>query len=293
MYQVINHQLQEVEQMEQTGVLFVDQNQIEQIKGSKQYALFMKERENLHFRFENHLYFDLIVLPSLYKEAENTLLYVFLEKETVLFVGDISYFRSLIKHAPMLEGTIPASMILQLAFRNITEAIHEQVETFENEILQTEDHIIKKTALKNVSQAILNFRKRLLVRKRDVNELLDILDCLLENERNLFQQDDLTRLDIEKNRLNRNHDHLLSLLEYVTEVREAYQSAIDNQLNNIMQLFTIISAIFLPLTLIVGWYGMNLQMPETSWEHMYFLVIFVCVGIVAFCVYFFRKNKWF
>ena len=55
---------------------------------------------------------------------------------------------------------------------------------------------------------------------------------------------------------------VLNLRDYLSQVREAYQSQIDINLNNVMKIFTVITAIFLPLSLIAGWYGMNFNMPE-------------------------------
>ena len=53
------------------------------------------------------------------------------------------------------------------------------------------------------------------------------------------------------------------LLEYAEQVKDAYQSRLDARQNRSMQFLTIISTIFLPLTLITSWYGMNFQnMPE-------------------------------
>lgn len=59
-----------------------------------------------------------------------------------------------------------------------------------------------------------------------------------------------------------------------------------------MKVFTIISGIFLPLTLLVGWYGMNFNMPEFQLKYGYPIVIGISVMIVVVCILFFRKKKW-
>ncbi len=67
---------------------------------------------------------------------------------------------------------------------------------------------------------------------------------------------------------------------------------LDYNLNNIMKLFTVITTIFLPLTLIVGWYGMNFtNMPELTWQYGYPAVIVFSVIVVMFCVIAFKKYK--
>ena len=55
------------------------------------------------------------------------------------------------------------------------------------------------------------------------------------------------------------------LREYATRISGEYQAQVDILQNRVMKLLTIVTTIFLPLSLIVGWYGMNFDMPELSW----------------------------
>jgi magnesium transporter len=77
-------------------------------------------------------------------------------------------------------------------------------------------------------------------------------------------------------------------------LREELSAALDYNMNRTMKILTVISAIFLPLTLIVGWYGMNFRnMPELEWEYGYIGVAVLCIAVVAVCVVFFKKKKYF
>jgi magnesium transporter len=93
--------------------------------------------------------------------------------------------------------------------------------------------------------------------------------------------------------VDRLYRNVNNLRDYVTQVREAYQAQEDINLNSIMKLFTVITAIFLPLTLIVGWYGMNFPMPEYNLSFGYPLVIALSALVVAVCVGYFKKHDWF
>ena len=75
--------------------------------------------------------------------------------------------------------------------------------------------------------------------------------------------------------------------------REAYQSQVDISLNKTMKVLTVVTAIISPLTLIAGWYGMNLQMPEYHWSFGYPLVIGLSIAAIGLCIAYFRKHKWF
>lgn len=89
-----------------------------------------------------------------------------------------------------------------------------------------------------------------------------------------------------------NHVHLLR--ENVLQIRELYQSIQDARQNKIMAVITIVTTIFLPLTLITGWYGMNfVYMPELQWRYGYFAVIMISLIIVIAEIIYFKKKKFF
>ena len=79
----------------------------------------------------------------------------------------------------------------------------------------------------------------------------------------------------------------------VVHLQDAYQSYIDLKTNHNMQLFTVMTTIFFPLTVIVGWYGMNFEyMPELKWRYGYIFVIVLSVVVVAILAIVGKKKKW-
>ena len=79
----------------------------------------------------------------------------------------------------------------------------------------------------------------------------------------------------------------------MTQVRESYEAEVDISLNTTMKIFTVVTTIFLPLTLIVGWYGMNFDMPEYGWKNGYLFVSILSFLFLSAGILFFRKKKWF
>lgn len=97
------------------------------------------------------------------------------------------------------------------------------------------------------------------------------------------------------------YDHLMKLSDMIegnrdlaSDIRESYFSLSSEKMNNIMKTLTIISSFFLPLTFIVGLYGMNFKyMPELTWKYGYFSVL-ITMGILTIGMYiFFKRKGWF
>ena len=125
------------------------------------------------------------------------------------------------------------------------------------------------------------------------NQLIDLAQEFEENENSFFQPDNMRYFRLFSSRVSRLHDIVNSLLEYTNQIRDTYQSRLDVKQNRIMTVLTVVTTIFMPLTLIVGWYGMNFKyMPELETVWGYPAVIVGSVLIVVFSLLFFKKKKW-
>ncbi len=166
------------------------------------------------------------------------------------------------------------------------------LDDIEQEIAELEDQMITSSR-KNCVVEIISLRKKLMQFKRHYEQIQIMLDAIQENENELIDPKAMRYFKIFANRVDRLYHIVLNLRDYVTQVREAYQAEVDINLNSIMKLFTVITAIFLPLTLIVGWYGMNLKLPEYGWQYGYPMVILMSVAVVAICLISFKRHNWF
>jgi magnesium transporter len=97
------------------------------------------------------------------------------------------------------------------------------------------------------------------------------------------------------------YDHTIQVIETIETLRELlaemmdiYLSSLNNRMNAVMKVLTIIATIFMPLTFIAGVYGMNFKnMPELEWRWGYPMVLFLMAWIAAFMLFSFRKKRWF
>ncbi|MFV0411856.1 MAG: CorA family divalent cation transporter [Oscillospiraceae bacterium] len=166
------------------------------------------------------------------------------------------------------------------------------MEATEETIASLEDMLATDKKIDYTAE-ISTLRKRLLKLKRYYESLFDSLVDMEENQNRFLTEGQLRYIHIVTNRADRLLRSVLNLRDYVTQVREAYQAQMDISLNQTMKLFTVITAIFLPLTLIAGWYGLNLAMPEYLFPYSYPIVIGVSLAIAAGCIVYFKKNNWF
>ena len=201
--------------------------------------------------------------------------------------------RSYDKCTELFTKTKSNERSLYLFFVGLLSKDAKFLEQYETVITNAED-----TAMRNSRTDYLNsiqeFRKELLRLKRYYEELNTITDHLIANDNELFTKDGVRHFAIVHSRVSHFCSNVMSMRDYVTQMREACQSQIANEQNKMMKVFTGVSTIFLPLTLIVGWYGMNFEyMPELSWKFGYLGVIIlsavVCIGLVIW----FRHKKWF
>lgn len=115
---------------------------------------------------------------------------------------------------------------------------------------------------------------------------------LSANENVFFSSDDANAFNQYKSKTEQLADETQLLREYVMQVQEVYQSEIEIKQNDIMKMLAIITATFLPLTLIAGWYGMNFEhMPEIEYKYSYPVIIAVSIFIISASLYYFKKKK--
>ena len=166
------------------------------------------------------------------------------------------------------------------------------MEKAEDELDQIEKAILEgvdKAPLKHLNEIRGDIRKL----RIHYEQLIDLSQELEENENNFFKDENLRYFHMFTNRMARLHDIAASLRDYTVQLGDLYQSQIDLKQNHIMTILTVVTAIFMPLTLIVGWYGMNFKyMPELNSPLGYPIVIAISIAIVVICLIIFKKKNW-
>lgn len=166
------------------------------------------------------------------------------------------------------------------------------MEKYEDELDHMEQAIIDGD--ENLPSGRLNgIRNDIRYLRIHYEQLMDLAAEFEENENGFFKLENLRYFRLFINRADRLHEASMSLRDYTMQLRDLYKAQLDLKQNRIMTVLTVVTTIFMPLTLIVGWYGMNfVYMPELKWEGSYPIVIAVSILIVVLSLIFFKRKKW-
>lgn len=173
------------------------------------------------------------------------------------------------------------------------------LEDYSEEIEALEDEVIVNPTRQTLKK-IYRVKRELLALRRAIWPQRDAINILIRDS-NDFISDEVRVY------LRDSYDHTIQVLDMVETYRElaaglmdVYLSAVSNKMNEVMKLLTVISTIFIPLTFIVGVYGMNfdpakspLNMPELNWYWGYPVCWAVMIAITAGLVFFFWRRGWF
>ena len=158
---------------------------------------------------------------------------------------------------------------------------------------QTEDYLEA-----NISELPHNFTSFIMQTKKELQALMVYyrsLNYMVDElgESDIFDGIVERRLQSFDNKATKLYAETASLHEAAQQLRDVYQAKIDIRQNKVMSLLTIVTTVFMPLTLIAGWYGMNVHMPEVGWPYSYPVIILASIIVTIIEILIFKKKKWF
>lgn len=166
-----------------------------------------------------------------------------------------------------------------------TESLSDDIEILEDEVIEN-----PTTA---TLHGIYRFKRIVSVARRNLWPLREIVGRLYRDPSSLIQPStNIYMRDL--------YDHVIQVNDYLEGYRDAlssmldtYLSSISNKMNEVMKVLTVISTVFIPLTLIAGIYGMNfINMPELTWPYGYSTILIVMTVMGVLMLGYFRKIEW-
>jgi magnesium transporter len=178
------------------------------------------------------------------------------------------------------------------AYFPVLEDYGEYIESLEDEVIFNPS---KGTVQKiyRARRELMNLRRSIWPQRNALSQLVRDSNTLIRPEVRVYLQDC--------------YDHVVQVLDIVETYREltanlmdVYLSSVSNRMNEVMKTLTVISSIFIPLTFIVGVYGMNFNpavspwnMPELDWYWGYPLCWMLMIAIALSLSYYFWQKGWF
>lgn len=128
---------------------------------------------------------------------------------------------------------------------------------------------------------------------RYYTQMSDFASSLLEDAPELLDRRGTQRLSHFARKMGGLREEIQMLREYASQVSSAYQAQVDIAQNRVMKLLTVVTTVFMPLSLITGWYGMNFDaMPELHWRYGYLMAAVISVGVVTACICYVRSKRY-
>ncbi len=176
--------------------------------------------------------------------------------------------------------------VLVDAYFGVLEHFGDQLESLEEDIIEGNS--------KQIMMQLRRLRHELLVLRKGIWPVRDVINSMMRDAPSLLSKDVLLYLrDV--------HDHgvqatdgLESLRDLQASLHDFYLSQLSYRMNEVMKVLTIISTIFIPLSFLVGVYGMNFDhMPELHWLFSYPLLWLIMLSTAGGMLYYFWKKDWF
>ena len=146
-------------------------------------------------------------------------------------------------------GPLNDQQLLYRFFAGLFKGDMAYLEKLEAQINGGESTILEGKAKDDAPRRIAAWRRELLHLKRYYEQLDAIFDEMCDNDNGLIEADILARLEVLGRRTGRYLQKVCALQELVAQLREAYQSQLAIQQNDLMRVFTIVTVLFLPLTI--------------------------------------------
>lgn len=190
------------------------------------------------------------------------------------------------------SDNVTAERLISSFFECLVVRDDVRLDGIRKSIAELEESVIKNEADNGFNIRLLKIKREIFSYRSYYERLIDISQTLCENDNDMLD-DEIKKLSHFVDKTKRLKDSTDVLADSVVHLWDAYQTSLDMRLSQTMKIFTLLSTVFFPLTVIVGWYGMNFSsMPELRWRYGYVYVILLSIAVIGALIYWFKKKKW-
>lgn len=218
----------------------------------------------------------------------------YMDKTDLVFIDDSGFSKKL------LEGIADSGMIteastahcLQLFLKVMLSEDMVFLSKLEDEMEDIEESLLVKHS--EIDTPVIMDYRRLSIHLSSFYEQLAAMASLIsDNENKLLTHEEMQIFRHISNMCSRLASRADTLKEYSLQLYEMQQTLIDMQQNSIMQVLTIVTVLFAPLTLVTGWFGMNLSViPGLDISFMWLVLLITFIVSTGILLILFHRKKW-
>lgn len=235
---------------------------------------------NSHFLLENFQLepISLIMKKGILVSVRDTELKSFNETIKKMFANTRNFTTGYHVLVTLLETRVEFDADI---IEDITDQITNLSKTLNTEDDLDEDILIR---IKDMQEKVMIIRQNIMDKQRVVSNLLK---C------NLIPPELMQRLTMVIKDINSLFEYIRFGFDRLDYLQDTFLGLVNLQQNKIIKIFTVVSVIFMPPTLIASLYGMNFKfMPELSWKYGYPFSIVLMIAFAGAVLFYFRKRKW-
>lgn len=184
-----------------------------------------------------------------------------------------------------------ASYLFYILLDTIVDNYFIVLEQISEDLERLEEEIINLDISKDPTKKLYSQKRQLLKLRKNIRPMREIVAQLVREEAKFLNTTDFYLRDL--------YDHIVQVIDntdaYIdttSNLLDTYHTILGSKTNDVMKVLTILSTIFMPLTFIVGVYGMNVEMPETHFKYAYIVIWIIMVAVALLTFYYFKRKKW-
>ncbi|RMB60621.1 magnesium and cobalt transport protein CorA [Dokdonia sinensis] len=166
------------------------------------------------------------------------------------------------------------------------------LDSFESVIEQVEDDVMEDHH-EDIKGDIHNLKKELIVVRKSIAPLREALSRFSKTENTIVYESTFDYLRSLYENTVQIMDSVESYRDMLNSLQDLFMTEVSYKMNKVMQVLTIVSTIFIPLTFVAGIYGMNFDhIPELHFKNGYFIAWGFMIVVALLLVYYFKRRKW-